>query len=127
MDTHITGDNEVVVTHDDYLSAQFNRTPDGKDFPKSEEKNYVIFKMKYADLRKYDVGSKFNDKFPQQKKVNTYIPRLAELIDSVQTYIKANKKKQVFYNIETKCSEKGDGLYNPEPAAVCEAANGCDH
>lgn len=117
MDTHITGDHEVVVTHDDYLSAQFNRTPDGKDITKSQEKNYVIYKMNYADLRKYDVGSKFNDKFPEQKKVNTYIPRLAELIDSVQTYIKVNNKKQVFYNIETKCSEKGDGLYNPEPAA----------
>jgi len=117
MDTHVTGDNEVVVTHDDYLSAQFNRTPDGKDIPKSQEKSYVIYKMKYADLRKYDVGSKFNDKFPEQKKVNTYIPRLAELIDSVQTYIKVNNKKQVFYNIETKCNEKGDGVYNPEPAA----------
>jgi glycerophosphoryl diester phosphodiesterase len=71
--------------------------------------------MPYAQLKRYDVGSKYYSKFAQQKKIKTYMPLLAELIDSVQTYIKAKHKSQVFYNIETKCSPEGDGLYNANP------------
>jgi len=117
MDTHVTLDKEVVVSHDEYLNALFTKTPEGGEITKATQKNYIIYKMKYAELRKFDVGTKFYPAFPEQKKVNTYIPRLADLIDSVQNYLKANNKKQVFYNIETKSSAKDDGIYNPEPAA----------
>jgi glycerophosphoryl diester phosphodiesterase len=116
MDTHVTGDKQVVVSHDAYLNALFTKTPDGAEITKDEQKNHIVYKMKYAELRKYDVGSKFYAAYPEQKKINTYIPRLADLIDSVQTYLKENNKKQVFYNIETKSSAKDDGIYNPEPA-----------
>ena len=37
------------------------------------------------------------------------------MIDSVEAYVKANKLKPVFYNIETKISPAGDGIYNPTP------------
>jgi glycerophosphoryl diester phosphodiesterase len=112
MDTHITGDGEVVVTHDDYLSPGFMLSPEGKDIP---SKTYNVYKMNYAELKKFDLGSKVHAGFPEQKKIKTYIPRLADLIDSVQSYIKINKKKQMFYNIETKCDAKGDGVTNPDP------------
>lgn len=116
MDTHITADGEVVVTHDDYLSSNYILKPDGKEIAKGEQKKLIVYKMKYEDLRKYDVGSKFYAAYPQQKKVKAHIPKLADLIDSVQTYLKENNKKQVFYNIETKSSVKGDNLHQPEPA-----------
>ncbi len=115
MDTHITKDGKVVVTHDDYLSPGFMLTPDGKEIPASDAKKYNVFKMDYSELRKFDIGTKPHKEFPQQRKVKTYIPLLAELIDSVQTEIKTKGKKQYFYNIETKCSAKGDGLTNPTP------------
>ncbi len=115
MDTHITKDGKVVVTHDDYLSPGFMLTPDGKEIPTKDAKKYNVFKMDYDLLKTFDIGSKFHKDFPQQKKVKTYIPLLVDLIDSVQYEIKANNKKQYFYNIETKCSAKGDGVTNPTP------------
>ena len=115
MDTHITNDGKVVVTHDDYLSPGFMLTPDGKEIPTSDAKKYNVFKMDYNQLKTFDIGSKVNKDFPQQKKVKTYIPLLADLIDSVQHEIKVKNKKQYFYNIETKCSAKGDGVTNPKP------------
>ncbi|WP_461790521.1 glycerophosphodiester phosphodiesterase family protein [Pedobacter sp.] len=115
MDTHITKDGKVVVTHDDYLSPGFMLTPDGKEIPASDAKKYNVFKMDYSELRKFDIGTKPHKEFPQQRKVKTYIPLLAELIDSVQTEVKTKGKKQYFYNIETKCSAKGDGVTNPTP------------
>ncbi|RDC57711.1 glycerophosphodiester phosphodiesterase [Pedobacter chinensis] len=115
MDTHITKDGKVVVTHDDYLSPAFMLAPDGKEIPKTDAKKYPIFAMNYDELRAFDLGTKYYDLFPQQQKTKQYIPLLADLIDSVQHDIKVNKRKQFFYNIETKCSEKGDGVTNPQP------------
>ncbi|MFC5284418.1 glycerophosphodiester phosphodiesterase family protein [Pedobacter alpinus] len=115
MDTHITKDSEVVVTHDDYLNADFILNKDGTFFSKAEGKEKLIYQINYQELKSYDVGSKFYSSFPQQQKVKAYIPRLADLIDSVQNYLQTNKKPQVFYNIETKCSPKGDGVLHPNP------------
>ncbi|KQC01008.1 glycerophosphodiester phosphodiesterase family protein [Pedobacter sp. Hv1] len=115
MDTHITKDQQVVVTHDDYLSPGFMLTPDGKEIPKSDEKKYAVFQMDYADLKAFDIGTKVNAGFTEQKKVKTYIPLLADLIDNVQREVKQKNRKQVFYNIETKCAPQGDGVVNPTP------------
>ncbi|WP_316849150.1 glycerophosphodiester phosphodiesterase family protein [Pedobacter agri] len=115
MDTHITKDGKVVVTHDDYLSPAFMLTPDGKEIPATDAKKYPVFGMDYNDLKAFDLGSKYFDSFPKQQKSKQYIPLLSTLIDSVQAEIKKAKHKQFNYNIETKCSEKGDGITNPEP------------
>ncbi|MCD0488162.1 glycerophosphodiester phosphodiesterase [Pedobacter sp. MC2016-14] len=115
MDTHVTADGKVVLSHDDYLNPQFTLSPDGKEFAQQEAEQLILYKMKYADLRKYDVGSKFYSKFPKQEKIKSHIPLLADVIDSVQQYIKVSGKKQPFYNIETKCDVAGDNKFNPEP------------
>lgn len=115
MDTHITKDQEVVVTHDDYLSPAFMLDPQGLEIPKSDARKYAVFQMDYAALKQFDLGSKYYEAFPQQKKMKSYIPRLGELIEAVQQYLKETGKKQVFYNIETKCSPEGDGSLNPDP------------
>lgn len=115
MDTHITKDGKVVVTHDDYLSPSFMLTPEGKEIPKADDNKYPIYQMNYDLLRTFDIGTKVNTGFPQQKKIKTYIPLLADLIDSVQKEIKLKNKKQLFYNIETKCEVAGDNLVNPVP------------
>ncbi len=115
MDTHITKDNQVVVTHDDYLSPGFMLMPDGKEIPKSDAKKYAIYQMNYELLKTFDIGTKVNTGFPQQQKVKTFIPLLADLIDVVQNESKVKRKKQMFYNIETKCDVAGDNVVNPTP------------
>ncbi len=115
MDTHITKDGKVVVTHDDYLSPAFMLTPEGNEIPKTDEKKYPVFQMDYSTLKTFDIGTKINAGFTEQKKIKTFIPLLADLIDNVQREVKQKNRKQVFYNIETKCSPQGDGVTNPTP------------
>ena len=115
MDTHVTKDGEVVVTHDDYLSPAFMLDANGKELPPGDAKKYPVYQMTYAQLKSFDLGSKPYPAFPQQEKIKTFIPRLEELIDSVQLYIAQSGKKQLFYNIETKCGPEGDGVLNPDP------------
>lgn len=115
MDTHISKDQEVVVTHDDYLSPAFMLDAKGNELLAADAKKYPVYQMTYPQLKAFDLGSKYYAAFPQQEKIKTFIPRLEELIDSVQHYLKQTGKKQVFYNIETKCGPEGDGVLNPDP------------
>ncbi|MXV17690.1 glycerophosphodiester phosphodiesterase family protein [Hufsiella ginkgonis] len=115
MDIHITGDGKVIISHDDYVNPLFSLTADGKEIPKSEAANYAFYKMNFADIAKFDVGSRFYDKFPQQKKMKVSMPLLSDLVEQVQAYIHKTGKKQPFYNIETKSSEKEDNINNPVP------------
>ncbi len=115
MDTHITADSKVVLSHDDAVNPLFSLNPEGKEIPKEDAHKYAIYKMPYAEIARFDVGSKPYDKFPQQQKIKAHIPLLSDVIDSVQQYLKANKEPQVFYNIETKSNPQYDNVYNPEP------------
>ncbi len=115
MDTHITSDGKVIVAHDDYMNPAFALAPGGKEIPTADNHRYPIFQMTYADLSNFDVGTRFYPAFPQQKKIAVAMPLLSSLIDSVQAHLRKTGKKQVFYNIETKCDEAGDNLLNPIP------------
>ncbi|WP_181308652.1 glycerophosphodiester phosphodiesterase family protein [Rufibacter sp. XAAS-G3-1] len=121
MDCHVTKDGQVVVTHDPHINLAYARTPDGQDIPKEDAKKYAVYQMDYAQVREFDLGTKFYSNFPQQQKLKTYIPRLADLIDSVQAYLKATDKPQVFYNIEVKSKATGDNKLHPDPEGFVKA------
>lgn len=115
MDTHISSDGKVFLAHDYYINPSFTLDENGREIPETDDKKHILYQMKYEQIRKYDVGSKINSRFPDQKKFKTYIPLLSEVMDSVQAYIKETGKKQVFYNIETKSIVSGDNKLHPEP------------
>ncbi|MBS7564941.1 glycerophosphodiester phosphodiesterase [Mucilaginibacter sp. Bleaf8] len=114
LDCVISQDGKVVVSHDVYMSADFMRKPDGSEITKGEEKQLLLYKMPYDSIRQYDGGTKPHAQFPDQKKVKTYKPLLADLIDSVEHYIKAKHLKPVYYNLEIKSSPTGDNVAHPE-------------
>ncbi|MFX1708144.1 glycerophosphodiester phosphodiesterase family protein [Chitinophaga sp. CC14] len=116
LDCIITADQQVVVSHDAYMSAEFMRKPDGSDISKAEEKGLALYKMSYDSIRKYDAGTKPHPRFPQQEKMMVHRPLLTDLVDSVEAYVKTHHLKPVFYNMETKSAPDGDGIYNPGPA-----------
>ena len=115
MDTHITKDNLVVLSHDPYFNHDITTKPDGTYINAGEEKNYVLYKMDYAEIQKFDVGLKPYPKFPHQQKLAVHKPLLSDLIDSVKTYCVAQKRSLPFYNIETKSLAVTDNIYHPLP------------
>ncbi|MFC6997282.1 glycerophosphodiester phosphodiesterase family protein [Rufibacter roseus] len=117
MDTHITRDDQVVVTHDPHINANYARLPNGQEIAKEDAKKHVVYQMNYDQVRDFELGTKPYKNFPEQQQVKTYIPRLAELIDSVQSYLRAKNLPQVFYNIETKSKPAGDNKLHPAPDA----------
>lgn len=115
LDVVITKDNKVLVSHDPYMNENFCRQASGKLLEGDIKQEYNIYKMYYSEVTAYDCGQWGNTKFPEQQKIAVHKPLLADMIDSVEAYVKANKLPQVKYNIEIKCGAAGDGIMHPKP------------
>lgn len=115
MDIAISQDKQVLLSHDPFMNSSFVYRPDGQPITKADEKTLKLYSLPYAEIRRYDVGSHGNPKFPHQQKLLTYKPLLAEVIDSAEAYARRKKRPAPFYNIETKTTPEGDGANHPAP------------
>lgn len=120
MDVVVSKDNKVVVSHEPWFEAEITTKPDGSFIKPAEAMQYNIFQMTYDEIAKYDVGMKAHPRFPQQQKIKTIKPLLADLFDSVAESMKVRRRPFPYFNIETKCLPAGDGRYHPKPAEFVE-------
>lgn len=119
LDVVISKDQKVVVSHENFMSAQYMSDFEGKPISKDKEHTYNIYEMLYDSIKKFDSGSRGNAGFPAQQKMKTYKPLLSEMIDSVENYIAKNKFKRVRYNIEIKSEQEDYGKRQPQPEQFC--------
>ena len=119
MDAVITKDSQVVLSHEPFMSHEIATKPDGTFITPEEEKKYNIYQMTYAEVMQYDVGLKPHPRFPQQQKLKVVKPLLKEVIDNAEAYAK-QKRRTIFYNIETKSTPLGDNLFHPSPDRFVE-------
>ena len=112
MDIAITSDGYAVLSHDPWLDSLITLDPAGKPIKKG--KDLAIYKMAYDEIARYDVGSKQHKDFPKQRNFKAVIPKLEDLIDSVEAY--ANKLGvKPKYSIETKTNKSRDNIAHPTP------------
>jgi glycerophosphoryl diester phosphodiesterase len=121
MDVYTTKDGQVVVAHDPYINRDHSYLPGGGEIPLADTHKYVLHQMDYAEIKKFDTGSKFYSAFPQQQKLPTYSPLLGELIDSVENYARVHHLPKPIYNIELKNSLQYDNVYNALPDVLSDA------
>jgi len=114
MDCHITKDKKVVVYHDHYLNPKFVTYTNGQEL-KGKDIKGLLYDYTWEELATFDLGLKGNVDFPEQKKISTKISLLADLIDEAEAYAKTTRKSPMYYNIETKSSEKRDHIAHPAP------------
>ena len=113
LDVVISRDNKIVVSHEPWFSSVISLDKNGKPISAEREKEFNLYKMNYAEIKLYDVGSLGNKGFPEQRKMKVYKPLLKDVFSAVQNYIRKNKLKQVRYNIEIKSNPAGDNVYHP--------------
>lgn len=119
MDVVITKDGQVVLSHEPYMNLEIATPP--TDMNKQlTSKDFNIYMMTYDEVMKWDVGMKFNERFPEQKKVKVIKPLLKDVIQEVESYSKKNGLPPVRYNIETKLSLETDNIYHPGPEEFVE-------
>jgi glycerophosphoryl diester phosphodiesterase len=119
MDTHITKDNKVVLSHDPYFNENFTTTPEGNTLTKAEAVKRLLYTMTYDSIQKYDVGLKPYAAFPRQKKIAVHKPLLADLLDATEKHA-GEKGKAMFYNIEIKSKPENDGKKHPPVEAFVD-------
>ena len=116
LDVVVSKDLQLVVSHDPYFSADITLDPEGNPIPVDKQLQYNLFKLNYSEIKRYDVGSLGNKRFPDQQKLKTHKPLLGEVFSETVIHIKTNRLRPVNYNIETKSSPAGDNTYHPPPA-----------
>ena len=121
MDIVFTKDMQPILSHEPFFNHDITTKPDGSFVTPAEERSLNIYTMPYDSVKRYDVGMKPHPKFAEQKKIAAVKPRLVDVIDQVESYLNKNKKKNVFYNIETKTNKATDNIYHPEPAVFVDA------
>jgi glycerophosphoryl diester phosphodiesterase len=115
LDTGVTADGVVVVTHEPRLHPDTTRGPDGAWLAAHGP---TLRSLTYAELARYDVGrlnpaTNYGKRYPQQKPVDgTRIPRLADLFALVQR----SGNSTVRFNIETKIDPRAPDLTLPPEA-----------
>lgn len=115
MDVVITKDHQVVLSHEPYLSSEICSKPDGSPITPSEERSTNIYQMTYAELSRYDCGKRGHGRFPEQKPLPATKPLLRDVIKAVENARAEKNLPPVFYNIETKLTREGDGVFHPCP------------
>ncbi len=116
LDVVVSKDNRIIVSHEPYFSSEISLDKNNLPIPPEKQKEYNIFKMDYAEIKRFDVGSLGNKRFPEQRRMKIYKPLLRDVFGETQKYIQKNKLKPTIYNIETKSTAQGDDIYHPKPA-----------
>jgi glycerophosphoryl diester phosphodiesterase len=115
MDVVITRDRQVVLSHEPWMSGSICLDPEGKEIAAKDTLKHNIYTLTYEAVRRYDCGSKGNERFPEQAAMTAYKPLLRDVIIAVENHIKNHTKYEVDYNIEIKSAPWSDEKFHPKP------------
>ncbi|MEM1042319.1 MAG: glycerophosphodiester phosphodiesterase family protein [Bacteroidota bacterium] len=113
LDTVVSADRVVVVSHDPTMSPVFCAHPDGR--PVAPDEEITLFGLPYAEIARFDCGSRLTPRFPEQVLQPAAKPTLAEVVRFAEAYAHEHGRPPVFYNVETKSTPEGDGRLHPPP------------
>lgn len=116
LDVVISADKQVVVSHEPWFNYIISLDPKGNPITAEKQKEHNIYKMKYAEVKKYDVGSLGHKDFPNQQKMKVSKPLLKDVFKAVSQYAKKHNLKNYRFNIEIKSENNGDNIYQPIPS-----------
>lgn len=114
LDVVISRDQQVVVSHEPWMSPEICRTPEGEEIEERESPLFKIIELDYAEIKQFDCGQK-HSRFPEQTPTTVAKPRLTDMIETIENYCRENNRKLPYYNIEIKSQEKWDDILTPKP------------
>ncbi len=122
LDVVISGDEQVVVSHEPWFRHDICLTPEGNSISQDSQKDHLIYEMDYEQIAEYDCGSIQREGYPDQENEPLAKPLLEDTIKEIENYIAQNDLKQVGYKVEIKSKAswyEEDGL-QPDPEQAAE-------
>ncbi|WP_426489809.1 glycerophosphodiester phosphodiesterase family protein [Hymenobacter sp. 102] len=115
LDVVISADQQVVVSHEPWMSATICRTPDGLPITDAGQFRHNLYSMPYARIRTYDCGSVQHPLFPEQQPQWAYKPLLREVLAAADARARELGRPPLGFSVEVKSSPDGDGIWHPAP------------
>ena len=113
MDAVVSKDHKIIISHEPFMSHEIATQPNGRPILKENEMNHNVYQLTSEELKKYDTGTKFFEKFPDQQKLATYKPTLEEVVSAVNEKLKELGRASINYNIEIKRRTEWDFVHHP--------------
>ncbi|TDN40011.1 glycerophosphodiester phosphodiesterase [Hymenobacter sp. UV11] len=120
LDVVISGDQQVVVAHEPWLSARLGTGPNDERISPQHERTYNLYQMPYAIIRRCVVGALPLAAFPMQVPAATYRPLLRDVLQAVESACYLAGRPNVGYAVEVKSSPAGDDIFHPTPPLFVE-------
>jgi glycerophosphoryl diester phosphodiesterase len=115
LDVIISQDNQVVVSHEPWLSAKLGRDDLGQLIDPKQEQQYNLYQLPYATIQRCTVGEWPHPSFPEQQPVLNYRPLLRDVLQQV-TAANQHASRPAGFSVELKSSPEGDDTFHPRPA-----------
>lgn len=123
LDVVITGDEQVVVSHEPWFRHDICLTPEGDSISTDTQKDHLIYKMNYDQIAEYDCGSVQREGYPDQENQRLAKPLLTDAIQEIENHIEQNDLEQVGYKVEIKSKSawyEEDNEIQPTPEQASE-------
>lgn len=120
LDVVISHDQQVVVSHEPWLSARLGRGPQGQLLDRAEERAYNLYQLSYPLIQGCTVGEWPHPDFPEQQPTLSYRPLLREVLQQVKAACQQLGRPAVGFSVEVKSSPAGDDIFHPGPAAFVD-------
>jgi glycerophosphoryl diester phosphodiesterase len=120
MDVVVSADQQLVLSHEPWISSLTCLDTNGISMPRSKEKHLILYKMKYTDIQAHDCGMLPDPEFPHQLKISAVKPTLKMVVRTVQQFARDNQYRQPSFSIELKSDPKRYDLFYPKPAVFAD-------
>jgi len=120
LDVVLSADNEVIVSHEPWMSSIICLDPERQPIPLDQERGINLYRMSVAEIQAYDCGSLEHPRFPEQKQVSAFKPTLRQVVEETDEFALFAGLVNPSYNIEIKSDPEWYGIYQPQPEAYAK-------
>lgn len=120
LDVVISADQQVVVSHEPWMSATICRQPDGCPILPAEQAQHNLYALPYTRIRQYDCGLTQHPGFPWQQPEPAVKPLLREVVAELDILARALGRPPVRYSVEIKSSPAYEPGFQPPPPRFLE-------
>jgi glycerophosphoryl diester phosphodiesterase len=115
MDVVVTGDGQVLVSHEPWLEHRICLDPDGRPITAATERSFNLYRMTVAEVQRCDCGSLGHPDHADQEAMRAVKPTLAQVVEAVEEHALMNGLHTPGYNIEIKSDPALYGTFQPPP------------
>jgi glycerophosphoryl diester phosphodiesterase len=107
LDVVVNKDKQLVISHEPFFQSSFCLDSSGNEI--KNERIFNIYNLTQKEIASFDCGSKYYDKFPEQKKLKTTKPLFQELVS-------LNEINSTIILLEIKSTPSEYNYSQPEPS-----------